>query len=289
MPVLPNATLKKLASYRRTRDGEQVPNTITGDVYEYACWNWVLSGATLKNTDLTSTKSIIENIMQLDNFGFPTAIKPGASQVYQGNDAEFVMMGQKLRDATMGGPDFEQSDVAQKDFLGCLVRIMLRANGLQPINFDAQNQYNVIVRSSNWWNTDHWALKLYAGPNATHYVQTVPETPLMFSCSEVWDEHLAFVEISISGLHQNQVDLLSTVPVCRCRAWVTKKDRDQRDVSYVCEAILAAGAGQCSACGFVACQTHLGSFDQAGVFRWGVKDADKFKCQRCRSNVTILG
>lgn len=290
MPALSDPVQRRLSSYTQTREGHQVPNTITGNIYDYACWNWVLSGGTLRDSDLTSISSIITNVFNTNSMGFPVGIKNTAAQVYPGNDAEFVRMGELLPTATDGGPNFNQDNAAQVEFLTCLVRVMLRANGLQPIQFSATNQCNIIVRSSNWWNTDHWALKIYCGPNAQQFVQTVPECPLMFSCSRVWDEHLPLVEVSISGLHQNQVDQLSTVTFSTCRGWVTKRGRAAQLVSYMCEAVLAAGAGQCSVCGFVACPTHLGSYDQAGVYRWGVKDSssDTYKCQKCNGNMLIL-
>jgi hypothetical protein len=286
MVHLSNQTLRKLFSYRRTRDGAQVPNTITGSVYDYACWNWVLSGGTLTVHDFKSVNNIISNVMNMTAGGYPISIKPDAKDQYPGNDVDFALLPGLLQSAQEEPGTFEQDNADQCAFLECLVRIMLRVNGLSPIPFSATNRYNVIVRSSDWWNTDHWALKLYLKQDATQFIQTVPEHPLKFSCSRVWDEDLPFVEISIAGLHQNQVDQLDAVQLSTCRAWVTKLTRAGNRVPFLCEARLEAGGGQCSNCAFVACQDHLGSYDNADVFKWGVKTAaDKYQCQFCRRGV----
>jgi hypothetical protein len=288
MATLDHNTLRKLVSYERTRDGQQVPNTITGNIFEYACWNWVLSGATLGANDLTSNSTIIANVLVMDNMGFPTGIQQTAARVYPGNDAELARMAEVLPAATAAGADFIQDNAPQSEFLKCLGRIMLRANGLQPIDYAPQNVYNVIVRSSNWWNTDHWALRLNPGANTLSFIQTVPDRPLKFSCSTVWDEGLSFVAIGIQELLQNQVTQLSAVPYCKCRAWSNARDRARNLLTFYCEAVLAPGSGQCSNCGAVACQPHLGSYDQTGTFRWGVADSGTYKCQYCRGDMTIL-
>ncbi|MGY3451895.1 hypothetical protein [Bradyrhizobium sp. USDA 4353] len=286
MAHLSNAALRKLLSYMRTRDGTQVPNTITGNVYDYACWNWVLSGGTLTASDFKSSISIINNVLNMTVGGYPISVKPDAKDQYPGNDADFALLPGLLEDAQSEPGKFKQDNVEQRSFLECLVRIMLRVNGLTPIPFSATNRYNVIVRSSDWWNTDHWALKLYVKQDATQFIQTVPELPLKFSCSEVWDEHLPFVEISIAGIHQNQIDQLDAVPFSTCRAWVSKLTRAGDRVRFLCKAELVSGSGQCANCGFVACEHHLGSYDGTDIFRWGVKtDTDKYQCQFCRRGV----
>ncbi|MGJ5048983.1 hypothetical protein ACQR18_29270 [Bradyrhizobium oligotrophicum] len=286
MVHLSNEALRRLFSYRRTRDGTQVPNTITGNIYDYACWNWVLSGGTLTASDFKSSSSIINNVLEMTGSGYPISVKPDAKNQYPGNDADFALLPGLLQAAQDEPGSFKQDNVEQCDFLRCLVRIMLRVNGLTPIAFSATNRYNVIVRSSDWWNTDHWALKLYLKQDATQFIQTVPELPLKFSCSNVWDEDLPFVEISIAGLHQNQVDQLDAVQFSTCRGWVTKLTRTRDTVAYLCQAELQAGGGQCGNCAFVACQHHLGSYDNADVFKWGLKNAESnYQCQFCRRGV----
>ena len=288
MPILDEGQLRRLVSYERTRNGKQVPNTIRGDIFEYACWNWVLSGSTLRASDLTSNSSIIANVLVMDQMGFPTGIQPAAARLYPGNDAELIQMAAVLPDATAAGPDFVQGNDAQSQFLGCLVRIMLRANGLEPIDYAADNPYNICIRSNNWWNTDHWALRLNPGAATLSFIQTVPDCPLMFSCSEVWDEGLPFVMVGLQELLQIQINQLSAVPFSGCRGWNTVRDRAGHPVRYVCEAVLAAGSGQCNNCGAVACPSHLGSYNDAGIFNWGVTAAGNYQCQYCRNVMTVF-
>ncbi|NPU10097.1 hypothetical protein HL666_04945 [Bradyrhizobium sp. 83002] len=287
MPNLPMAVIRRLFSYERSRNGQQVPNTINGPLYQYACWNWVLSGGTLTADDFKSNSSIIANVLNTDAMGYPLGIKQDAAQQYpqEGNAVDLQRMAALLRDATMEGPELEQDCAPQTEFLECLVRIMLRVNGLEPIPFDADSRYNVIVRSKNWWNTDHWALRLYLGPAAKQQIQTVPDWPLMFSCSKVWDEDLAFVAVTIAGLHQNQVDQLATVPYSTCRGWVMRTKKEGGSFPFVCQAPIRSGSGQCGRCGFVACEAHLGSYDEAGVFHWGTQDDGHYKCQRCGEGI----
>ncbi|MGJ5132055.1 hypothetical protein [Bradyrhizobium oligotrophicum] len=284
MPNLPNSVLRKLFSYEQSRNGKQIPNTINGSLYEYACWNWVLSGGTLTTDDFKSNSSIIANVLNTDVMGYPLSIKQDAAQQYPqtGNADDLQRMSELLRGATMEGPELEQGCAVQREFLECLVRIMLRVNGLEPVQFDADNRLNVIVRSKNWWNTDHWALRLYLGPSAKQLIQTIPDWPLMFACSTAWDEDLAYVAVSIAGLHQNQIDQLATVPFSTCCAWVMRKPKEGESFPFICQAQIQSGSGQCGRCGFVACDAHLGSYDEAGVFRWGAQDHGLHKCQRCR-------
>jgi hypothetical protein len=289
MADLTENTLRKLASYQRTRGGVQVPNTINGNLYDYACWNWVLSGATLKDSDPTSNNSIIHNVLIMNDLGgIPTGIKPTAAQLYPSSAADLITMADILQQATDAGPKFIEGNGPQTQFLECLVRIMMRANGLTPIAASKDNPYNVLVRSSNWWNTDHWALRVKTIGIAVNFIQTVPEHPLMFSCNKVWDENLAGVSVGLQSLLQLQVDQLATVRICSCRAFTDHRERDLSVTRFLCEALLTAGAGQCSNCGAVVCQPHLGSFDDAGVFQWGVKEDGSYKCQYCNNKMDIL-
>ncbi|HEX8245496.1 MAG TPA: hypothetical protein VF541_18435, partial [Longimicrobium sp.] len=47
MPLLTADQKLKLAGYVPQRDGHDVPQTSSGLVYDYACWNWTLSGGRL--------------------------------------------------------------------------------------------------------------------------------------------------------------------------------------------------------------------------------------------------
>jgi hypothetical protein len=287
VPYLDPTTLRKLSSYPKTRDGREVPNTISGSVYDYACWNWALSGATLTDGSRTSNSSIINNTLtfNINPVLLPTAVRPDAGQLYLGTDDYLDAMTGSLQAALQGGAIFSENNAAQRTFLTNLASMMMYVNGLTPIAYSDNNTYNLVIRTSNWWNTDHWALRLNPGSqNAVQFIQTVPETPLMFSCSSVWDEGLGAIGIGVDGLHQNQVDQLSTVGWCPCRMWNQEANGPG---DYRCRAVLAAGSGQCSRCGFVTCANHLGSYE-LNRFVFGRRDTNQFICPACRGVMGLL-
>ncbi|HEX8242831.1 MAG TPA: hypothetical protein VF541_05035, partial [Longimicrobium sp.] len=107
---------------------------------------------------------------------------------------------------------------AQTAFAEALLRIMLRANGLTPQGLGVNHAYSVTMKSSDWWNSDHFAIGIQLPPNnRIMYVQTVPYTSVCHGCDVVWDELLPDVSVGIAGLLQIHVDYLNRVPLAPCR------------------------------------------------------------------------
>jgi hypothetical protein len=265
MPDLDQMTVRKLASHPRSRDGVAVPNTGTGLIYDYACWNWVLSGGTLIAAASTSNDSIIGNVLVMDysdqNDIFATGIRDTAATTYHDRESrvDLLTMRNSLTAARTGGSRFSQGSLAQEEFLKALVRLMMRANGLTPIPYSPDNRFNVVVRSSEWWNTDHWALMLNLGLPRPIFVQTVPGYELRHSCNDVWDEGLPSVKVGLRELHQNQVDQLSAIPWSRCRMTAFGGNNLLNLRIDVCNNRIDTGirAGQCWRCGYVLCPEHV--------------------------------
>ncbi len=286
MPDLSDATLLRLASYTKSRDGEPVPSTISGNVFENACWSWALSGGSLGVNDPTSPFTITNSICTYDPFTSdpPTAMLPNLANLYPGSEAEIEAMNEQFGAAVAAGANYG-ADASQAIFFRAYVRLVLRANGFTLLNSPVGAKYGIAVRSSNWWNTDHWAIRLFQpGDAMTTFVQTVTGTPLMFSCDRVWDEGLKGAVVGVQELKQSQVTQLSAVPWSTCRAW----NRNLKGQTFRCWGALKAGAGQCSQCGFVCCADHLGSRDLMNAFIWGQKVNDVYKCQACGGDVAVL-
>jgi hypothetical protein len=222
MPVLSNDTLLVLAGYAPSRNGHDIASTNQGTVYQYACWNWTLSGGQLAVSDWKSAPSIVDDLIVYDWQNpqgiFADDVNAGPAGAYPASCAPDLLIlqnqlaGAKTRRA-LRAPFTPQ----QTAFASALVRVMLRTNGLTP-TAAAGGPYVVVMKSSDWWNTDHWAIGIDLPPNNRRmYVQTVPNVPVAHNCDRVWDEHLPEVTVGINGLLQRHVDVLNSVPKAPCR------------------------------------------------------------------------
>jgi hypothetical protein len=222
MPTLNANQLLKLAGYLQrpglTRDGLEVPNTSSGNIYQYACWSWALTGGTASIHDRFSANKIFETIV-LDDLAhlpdpeFASAIANVDNQ-FPGCNAEFLILRTNLANAKLG------IVAAQNAFLTAMVTISARVNGLQPGPV-AGARYTLHIKSISWHGWDHWGIGIKLGPNNTQtYVQTVTDCPVKHACDRMWDEHRPFdISIDIGNLLQSQVDFLAKVklaPCCQC-------------------------------------------------------------------------
>ncbi|WP_291328935.1 hypothetical protein [Desulfovibrio sp. UCD-KL4C] len=128
-----------------------------------------------------------------------------------------------------------------------MVRVILRTNGITPSG-NANGPYIVVMKSSDWWNTDHWAIGVNLPPNNRRmYIQTIPNVPVAHNCDVVWDENLPHVTVGITELLQAHVNVLNTVPKAPCRicgekhGWFPSIVRKWH---------------QCTRCGAIYCPTH---------------------------------
>lgn len=274
MPLLSQNTLLTLAAYAPSRDGVDIPSTSSGRVYEFACWNWTLSGGRWAASDPLSAPSMVDELIQFDfmdaNGIFAVGVNhpPPVPGRYPGCNTDLNFMATNLGAArtvrALGTTPFTPQQTA---FAEALVRVMLRANGLTP----GAGPYFVVMKSSEWWNTDHWAIGIDVPPNNRRmYVQTVPNTEVAHNCDRVWDEALPDVTVGITGLLQAHIDVLNTVPKAPCftcaqsHGWLPS---------------VASSWHQCTQCGAIYCPTHgaalggkLGYFDatrQCGVVGCG--------------------
>lgn len=256
MPVLSDATKLTLAGYVPQRNGYDIPGTDSGAVYEYACWNWTLSGGRLTVRDWRSAPSIVDDLIFLnlqDPHGiFAAGVNPAPAGQYHGSQADLLLMANTLAAArtARAGPH-TRFTIPQASFASALVRVMLRANGFTPIAGGGVQPYVVTMKSSDWWNTDHWAIGVLLPPNDRRvYIQTVPNTPVSQGCSAVWDEHLPDVTEPVNGLLQVQIDVLDTVPKAPCRGCGQTHGWTPSVVN---------SWHQCTVCGAIYCPTHGGA------------------------------
>lgn len=122
-------------------------------------------------------------------------------------------MGKALERARSTGGKPGRFTIPQSRFLTHLVRVILQENGLVPLADGGAPRYTVEVRSSNWWNTDHWALGVLLPGAGRVYIQTTPARVLRHGCNDVWDEGLPQVTVGIRELLQVHVDTLDRVPL----------------------------------------------------------------------------
>lgn len=223
MPVLSNDTLLTLAGYIPSRNGHNIPSTASGPVYEYACWNWTLSGGRLTAQDPTSAPSIVDDLIVFDWQNqqgiYANALNGAPNGNYAGCAADLLIMQNQLANAqTPRAGHNVPFTAAQTAFASAMVRIMLRVNGLTPTGGGA-GPYYVVMKSSDWWNTDHMAIGVEVPPNNRRmYIQTVPNHLVAHNCDRVWDEPLPDVTVGITGLLQAHINVLDTVAKAPCRA-----------------------------------------------------------------------
>lgn len=254
MPILSNDTKLILAGYVPTRNGHDIFCTNTGTIFQYACWNWTLSGGKLTVNDPKSAPSIVDNLMvfnwQDPQNIFATGVNVGPGS-YSASAADLLIMQNQLANARRTPRANPQAPftVAQTAFASALVRVMLRANGITPTMGGAgPSPYVVVMKSSDWWNTDHWAIGVELPPNNRRmYIQTVPNVAVAHNCDRVWDEHLPDVTEGITGLLQAHVDVLNTVPMAPCSTCGKCHGRAPSMVRKW---------HQCSQCGAIYCPTH---------------------------------
>lgn len=265
MPLLSNDTLLTLAGYAPSRDGEDIPGTDHGRIYEYACWNWTLSGGRLRVTDATSAPTIVDDLLVFNwqdvNEIFGAGVNPAPHGNYPGCAPDIQIMRNQIAHARTPRANRTTPFTApQIAFTSAMVRVMLRANGITPSGGPI-GTYVVVMKSSDWWSTDHWAIGVDVPPNNRRmYIQTIPNTPISHNCNVVWDEALPDVTVGITGLLQVHIDVLNTVPKAPCRTCGTAHGRMPSVIH---------SWHQCTTCGAIYCPTHgaalagkLGALDQ---------------------------
>ncbi|WP_444931131.1 hypothetical protein ACJJIF_04920 [Microbulbifer sp. SSSA002] len=252
MPILSDDVLLTLAGYTPTRDGYDIAATNTGTIYEYACWNWTLSGGVLAVNDPKSAPSIVDDLIVFDwqnNQGiYARGVNGAPAGNYPGSDPDLTIMRDGLGAAqtVRGGPNVPFTP-AQSTFASALVRVMLRTNGITPSAVD-DGPYIVVMKSSDWWNTDHWAIGVNVPPNNRRiYIQTVPNVPVAHNCNVVWDEDLPDVTVGVTGLLQAHVDVLNQVPKAPCRTC--------GDIHGWTPSVINKWH-QCTRCGAIYCPQH---------------------------------
>jgi len=261
MPVLSADTLLTLAGYPQSRNGEDMGHTMSGLVWEYACWNWTLSGGRLHASSPTSAPSIVDDLIQMDwqdvRHIWGSTMNPAPVGNYAGSGGDLATMAGTFPAARTVRPHIPPRSLiphppftgAQATFALALLRVMLRANGLVPTAAPvATAPYTVTMKSSDWWNSDHFAIGILLPPNGTRsYIQTVPETPVSHSCNVVWDESLPDVATAIAGLLQVHVDVINQVPRAPCRICHT---------AHGWTWSVVRSWHQCTTCGAIYCPTH---------------------------------
>lgn len=265
MPVLSNDTKLTLAGYFPTRNGYDIPSTNHGTIFQYACWNWTLSAGRLTVNNWNSAPSIVDDLIifnwQDGQNIWATGVNPLPNQYPAGCNADLLIMQNQLANArTPRAAPNTPFTAAQTAFASALVRVMLRANGITPTG-GGFGPYFVVMKSSDWWNTDHWAVGVQLPPNNRRmYIQTVPNTPVAHNCDRVWDEHLPDVTVGIIGLLQKHVNVLNTVPKAPCQTC---------GKSHGWTPSILNKWHQCTRCGAIYCPTHgaalagkLGMLDQ---------------------------
>ena len=221
MPNLDHDTMSALASYPRSRDGQPVPASRTGNIYQNACWCWALSGGTLRDSAATSYRFIQNHIIQMSDAGtYPAGINAAAAANYPGCHAHFTALETMLETYEITRTNLSNHNgftANELTFLNALVQIMARANGLTIVGNATDDEanirttYSLHVRSNDCWSVDHWAIGIQPAGKTRMYVQTVPNCDLMHNCTTVWDEHRAIAHFSLATLLDEQVAALKVV------------------------------------------------------------------------------
>jgi hypothetical protein len=104
MPVpISNDTKLTLAGYAPTRNGHYISITNTGTIFQYACWNWTLSGGQLTVNDPKSAPSIVDDLIQFDWENKERIFANGVNAVPPGKypecDADLKIMRDQLKEA----------------------------------------------------------------------------------------------------------------------------------------------------------------------------------------------
>ena len=166
MPVLSNETKLILAGYVPSRNGHDIPTTNAGTIFQYACWNWTLSGGRLTVGDSKSAPSIVDDLIVFDwqnpHGIYAIGVNAAPHGNYPGCAADLLIMQNQLAGArTVRAGLHTPFTGAQTAFASALVRVMLRVNGITPTGGGA-GPYFVVMKSSDWWNTDHWAVGVHS-------------------------------------------------------------------------------------------------------------------------------
>jgi hypothetical protein len=233
VPVLTPLQLCKLGNYiditnrrpqREKRGGYVTPGTTNGMVWDYACWNWALTGGVLHVNDPGSAMTIWEDIIQIDIQHNPP-IMTGINNVqnkYPGSGADFLTLNNQWQAA-------KQNRLAsQNAFKDAMLRIAARKNGLVPLPGPPglNTTYTLHMKTSEWESWHHMGIGIklpYGNQTRQTIVQTVPECPVMHGCSVMWDEGMAETVIGIQELLPQHVNILDRVgPPDQWCCWVCK-------------------------------------------------------------------
>ena len=231
MAILSQQQQRRLACYiaindakpvASQRNGFEVPGTDRGRVYEYACWNWALTGGTLTVAAPGSAVTIWEDIITMNILAEPPAPPNAINAVdahYPGSAAAFMTLRNQWTHARGG-------NVAAQDAVKeAMVQIAARKNGLTPLVGAANPVYTIHMKTGahEWYGWHHMGIGIklpYRGALRQTIVQTVPDTDVMHSCSVMWDEHLADTVIGVQELLREHVSHLDRVKYtcCACTA-----------------------------------------------------------------------
>ena len=197
-----------------TRNGLTVPTTNIGEFLNASCWAWALVGE-YEATDNPFTAATIYN-SDAGAFVFD------ANRVPTGLNAEFFLLTRELFPNST--PYYHELNNNFEDALGgdlaaqnrcraALMKLTATVNGHTVLADDESDVYTMVMNTSVWYSWDHWGIGVKGADNGViSYQQTVPDVPLAYDCSVMWDEHQPLVtEIKLDGLLQTQVTLLYRV------------------------------------------------------------------------------
>lgn len=91
-----------------------------------------------------------------------------------------------------------------------LMKIAAGIAGLEVAADNAASNYRLLMVTSAWYGWDHWAVGVTSN-GWESIIQTVPDIPVKYGCSTIWDEHFHVDGIKLVGLQQDHVDVLATV------------------------------------------------------------------------------
>lgn len=215
-------TINDAKALAARRNGFEVPGTDHGRVYDYACWNWALTGGLLSAADPGSAVTIWEHIITMDIVAEPPAPPNAINAVdghYPGSVAEFMTLRNNWANARLGNAG------AQDAIKDALMRIAARKNRLTPIVLAPNTVYTIHMKTGahEWYGWHHMGIGIklpYQGGLRQTIVQTVPNTDVMHGCSVMWDEHLADTVIGVQELLREHVSYLENVKYkcCGCNA-----------------------------------------------------------------------